>query len=390
MRRRWMWTWMSTALAATCTWSGGCNSVAKNDNPVLRPPPRRVSLDDSATEQRLAQAEGDDSKIRQASASSGIDDSEIFNARVIARVNGAPVFAGEVLDRYGEYLAKAREKLTPEEYAQLREAIIRRDLRSHIERRLLVERMKAKLKPDQIKLLEGHIDRMFENRVAELKKQLNVTTRTELELALNERGSTLANVRDAFATERIAMEFLFGNIERPDPPTRQQLVNFYQEHLDDYNIPARVKWQEVQVSVGRTKSKAKAEELIRQAQQALAAGTPFEQVAKQYSDGPTASSGGNWDWTRIGSLADQDLEKFVFQQSPGQLSDIYFGRGAFHIVRVIERQQEGRTPFADVQDEIEKKLQADGEKDLPKQFMDKLFAEAIIETDYDYLKPEEP
>lgn len=378
---------MSIALWAACGISVGCNSVGKHDNPVLKPPPTRISLDDSETEQRLAQKEAEGASIQQAGATTAADDSEVFNARVVARVNGAPVFAAEVLDRYGEYLGKAREKLTPDEYNQLREAIIRRDLRSHIERRLLVERMKSTLKPDQVKLLEGHIDRAFESRVNELKKQLNVTTRTELELALNERGSSLANVKDAFATERIAMEFLFSNVERPDPPTRQQMVDYYQQHLDDYKIPARVKWQEVQVSVSRMKTKSRAEEKIREAQQALAAGTPFGDVARQFSDGPTASSGGDWDWTRIGSLADQELEKFVFQQAPGRISEIYFGRGAFHIVRVIERQQEGRTEFAEVQAEIEKKLQESQEKDLPKQFVDKLVREAVIETEYDYLDP---
>ena len=379
---------MSTGLVALTGLVVGCKSLAKNDNPVLQAPPRRVTFDDSEVETRLAQASEPDSAIRQTSASSAVDDTEIFNARVVARVNGAPVFASEVLDRYGEYLGKAKEKLSPEEYVQLRDAITRRDLRSHIERRLLVERMKAKLKPEQITLLNSHLDRMFESRVEELKKELNVATRTELELALNERGTTLATVKDAFATERIAMEFLFSSIDRPDPPTRPELVNYYQEHLDDYRVPAQVKWQQVQVTAGRTLTKSDAEQKILQAREELVNGTPFAEVAKRVSDGPTSSSGGEWDWTRAGSLADTELEQLLFRLPVGEISPVHYARGSYHVVQVLDRRAEGVTPFSELQDEIEKKIIASREKDLPKQFVDKLYAEAIIETEYDYLEPE--
>lgn len=379
---------MSIGLVVPVTFVAGCKSLAKNDNPVLQPPPRRVSMDDSEVETRIAEAAQGKSDVRQVSASNNGDDTEVFNARVVARVNGAPVFAGEVLDRYGEYLGQAKAKLTPEEYVQLRDAIIRRDLRSHIERRLLVERMKSKLKPEQQQLLNTHLDRMFETRIEELKKELKVETRTELELALNERGTNLATVRDAYGTERIAMEFLFSSLERPDPPTRPQMVAYYQAHLNDYKIPARVKWRQVQVSVTRTQSRTAAEDKIKQARAELLEGTPFADVARKYSDGPTASSGGDWDWTRAGSLADTDLDKKLFALPVGEISDIHFARGSFHVVQVVDRQSEGRTPFAEVQDEIEQKMIAEGEKDLPKKFIDKLYAEAIIETDYDYLEPQ--
>lgn len=389
MHQWWKWTRNSAVLGTVWMLVPGCNSVGKHDNPVLQPPPRRVTMDDSEVETRIAAAEEPDSKIRQTSAAiSATDDTRVFNALVVAKVNGAPVFAGEVLDRYAQYLQKAREKLSPEEFAELREAIIRRDLRSHIERRLLVERMKSKLKPEQITMVNGHIDRMFEPRVEELKKEMNVSTRTELELALNERGTSLATVKDAFATERMAMEFLFSSIERPDPPTRPEMVAYYQEHINDYKVPARVKWQQIQVSVGRKYTKSQAEAQMGKAQEELNGGADFAAVARKYSDGPTASSGGEWDWTRSGSLADQQVEKLLYELPVGQVSEPQFSRGAYHLVKVLDRQSEGRTPFADVQAAIEEKMQQEREKDLPKQFVDKLYSEAIIETDYDYLEPQ--
>ncbi len=364
----------------------GCQALTKkHDNPVLQPPPRRVTLDDSKVEQRYAEAtkDGASSDVALASQSVAVDDdTQVFNAKVIAKVNGAPIFAGDVLDRYGDYLKTARQKLPPEDYPKLREAIIQRDLRSHIERRLLVERMRSSLKPDQAKQFEQHIDKLFETEVAKLKGELKALTRTELELALEERDSSLSAVREAFATNRMAMEYLASKIERPPTPTRPELVSYYQEHLDDFALPARVKWQQIQVSWDGSLSRSSAREKIVQAQHELQRGTPFEAVAKKYSDGPSAAEGGHWDWTRTGSLAETKLEEMLFELPVGKPSDIWEGKTSFQIVRIVDREKESRRPFADVQDEILEKITNERQKNLPQQFVKKLFDEAIIETPY--------
>jgi len=367
----------------------GCQALTKkHDNPVLQPPPRRVSLDQSKVEQQFADANAGENGSDIALASQTVevdDDTRVFNATVIAKVNGAPIFAGEVLDRYGDYLKTARQKLPPDEFLKLREAIIVRDLRGHIERRLLVERMRSTLKPDQAKQFEQHIDKLFEEEIAKLKGELKAYTRTELEIALNERDSSLAAVRQAFATNRMAMEYLASKVERPPQPTRPELVAYYQEHLDDYALPARVKWQQIQISWDGRNTKSSARQKIQQAQQELQAGTPFEAVAKKHSDGPTATEGGHWDWTQSGSLAESKLEAMLFEMPVNQPSEIWEGKSSFQIVRVVDRQKESRKPFTEVQDEIFTKISSDRQKNLPQDFVKKLFAEAVIETQYKIL-----
>lgn len=364
----------------------GCQALTKkHDNPVLQPPPRRVSMDDSQVEQRLAEAtkDGTTSTVLQASETvEAGDDTQVFNARIIAKVNGAPLFAGDVLDKYGDYLRVARTKLPPEDYIKLREAIIQRDLRGHIERRLLVERMRSSLSPDQAKQFEQHVDKLFEAEVAKLKGELKALSRTELEMALKERDSSLSSVRSAFATNRMAMEYLASKVERPPSPTRPELVAYYQEHLDDYAVPARVKWQQIQVSFDGRTSRKEARARIAQAQQELQQGAPFEAVVKKYSDGPTASEGGQWDWTRTGSLAESKLEELLFAQPIGKLSDVWEGKTAYHLIYVTDRETESRQPFAEVQDAIHERLDMERQKDLPQNFVRKLFDEAIIETPY--------
>jgi len=374
-------------LAVVLLTVAGCSTVRpKNDNPVMQPPPRRVSLDDSHTSGSVADHAGP-AEVKTASATDEEDDSRVFNAKVVARVNGAPVFAGEVLERYGPYLQTARNKLTPEQFQELRTSIIQRDLRGHIERRLLAERMRSSLKPDQVKQLEAHVEKLFEKEVTRLKHELKVSTRTELELALNERGTTLDAIKEGFITQRLAVEYVASHIERPAPITRPELVEYYQSHLSDYEIPARAQWQQIQVSWNQRQSFGEAEKKIGQARDALALGQSFEAVVKQFSDGPTASSEGRWDWTSRGSLAEVQVEEAIFTLPIGQPSPVIQGKSAFHIVKVLDRQAQTHHQFFDVQDEIAQKLEAERQQNLPQKFVEQLYNEAIIETPYDLSDP---
>lgn len=369
----------------------GCGSIQRpqNVNPVMHAPPRRMSLDDSSHKASSLADSSQTSDIRQAALRSAdqLDDAKVFNATVVARVNGAPVFAGEVLERWGPVLKTAQARLSPEDFAELRKAIVQLNLRGNIERKLLAERMRSSLKPEQIKQLEAHVDRLFEKEIEKLKQQLEVSTRTELELALNERGTTLEAYKEGFVTQRLAIEYVGSHIERPPPLTRPELVAYYQAHLDEYKIPARVLWQQVQVSWNPRFSREEAARKIEQARQALLRGESFEDVARQFSDGPTASEGGRWDWTNRGSLAEQKLEDTLFQLPVGTVSPVIEGRSAFHLVKVLDRQAESRRPFAELQDEIAEKLEAERRHNLPEQFVERLYQEAIIETSYD-LSPE--
>jgi len=362
----------------------GCNTLRpKSENPVMQPPPRRVSLDDS----HIENAEKPESEIKTASAvDDPADDTKVFNASVVARVNGAPVFAGDVLQNFGSLLETCRNRMTPDEYKEVRTALVQMNMRKSVQHRLLAERMKSGLKPEQIKQLDGHIDKMFEPQIKIMEEKFGASSKTELELKLNEHGTTLDAVKESFATERLAIEYVRSKMEHPQPITRPDLVAYYQEHLDEFKVPAKVQWQQIQVSFGQRVNQTDARKKIEQARGALARGQSFEEVVKQFSDGPTASSDGRWDWTNKGSLADQKLEDALYELPIGQPSPILEGRSAYHIVKVLDRQAETHLQFFDLQDEIAKKLESEGQAD-PEKFVEQLYNAAIIESGYD-LSPE--
>lgn len=391
-----------------------CNSLQKkHDNPVMVQAPRRVPNIEPDKETQIANGSPnseattpDGDQIKPASGlkadpwADWQDDTAIYNSKVAATVNGAPILNGDVLDRYAGVVISAREQMqflwshpeklprgqkppTPEDFEQLREVLVKRDLAMHVQRRLLVERMKSSLKPDQVKAMNAHIDQLFDKEIDKLKRELKVSTRTELELELNKKGTTLDNVKDNFATERLAMEYIVLKSEKPEPIDRLDLVAYYKEHLDEYAIPAKVKWEQIQVSFDQERSKSEAKKQIEAALKELDSGDPFDQVAKKYSDGPTAKAGGLRDWMEAGNLADTKLETKLFELPVGELSPPHEGPSEWQVVRIVERQQASRTPFGEVQDEIRKKIEDGQNKNRPKKLFEQLFSEAIIESKYD-------
>jgi len=374
--------------------------------------PRRfahLEPDDETSSVKTADSEESlekDAEIKTASGSKSNpwetweDDTAIFNAKVAAMVNGAPILNGDVLDRYSLVLIEQkkqmeavwtnREKLpagqprpTPDDFQQVREYLVRRDLPSHIQRKLLVERMKSSLKPDQIKMMNAHIDELFNSEVDKLKQQMKVSTRTELELELNKKGTTLQNVKDNFATERLAMEYIIMKSDKPAPIERSDMMAYYNEHIKDYEVPEKIRWEQIQVTFGPERSMSEAKKKIEEARKELDSGVPFAEVAKKYSDGPTARSGGARDWMERGNLADAKLEKILFSLKAGQRSSIYESASDFQIIGANEKKPAGRIPLGEVQDEIKQKLIQEQNKTRSTKFLKDLFSEAIIESPYD-------
>ena len=211
---------------------------------------------------------------------------------------------------------------------------------------------------------------------------MKVNNNTELEITLNKKGTTLKNVRDNFALERLAEECIHIKSEKPKAIERADLIAYYRAHPDAFNVTAKVKWEQIQISFSESVDRKAAIKKLEKAIAEVKSGIPLETVAKKYSDGPTAKDGGAWDWMEEGNLKDTKLEKKLFEMPTDVLSEIHEGPEAVSVVRVTERQEAGRKPFEDVQQEIYEIIQVQYRKEAWAKVMKKLFANAVIETQY--------
>jgi parvulin-like peptidyl-prolyl isomerase len=87
----------------------------------------------------------------------------------------------------------------------------------------------------------------------------------------------------------------------------------------------------------------------------LAAGVPFEEVARELSQGPRAKKGGD---QGVLSRADlpPEIANQIFDLAPNEISDIVVAEYGFHIFQISERYPEAQRPLDSVFPEIVEEL----------------------------------
>ena len=382
------WRFLLTLLLAIA----GCKGSGigpRVDNPVVGPPPpRRVGAKNVDPPQYATQDTSDDEAnsakneaVAQTSFKNGDSavPSSLDGNRVVASVNGAPIFEAEVLERYAESLAKYREQVSPEQYRQQCETLIERDLRPHVERKLLSEALRKTLKKEQQKQFDDFVKRQFKEQLDDMKADFKVTSTAELDRELQRRGTSIAMMEHQFKNKTLAQQYIASRVKSNKKLSRQDLFAYYQQHQKDYEVKPRVKWQQILIARGNEQqAQAKLKILV----DGIKQGRDFGELASELSDGPTAANQGLYDWTNEGSLADHDVEAALFKLPIGDVSDLFKTAQNFQVVRVLERKKGGHTPFDEVQDQIREKLQQADHQEEISTLLDELWKSATIDTPY--------
>jgi peptidyl-prolyl cis-trans isomerase D len=119
-----------------------------------------------------------------------------------------------------------------------------------------------------------------------------------------------------------------------------QLKQTYQENIDSYRFPQRVKVRHILIKFSGTspqdeaKAKTKAEMVL----QKLQHGGDFAKLAKQYSEDPgSASKGGEIGWIERGQTV-KNFEDTAFSMNAGQTSGLVKTQYGYHIIQVQAKQ----------------------------------------------------
>ncbi len=116
----------------------------------------------------------------------------------------------------------------------------------------------------------------------------------------------------------------------------------------------------------KAETKVAAEELLKTVKEGLAAGTPFADLAKEHSEGPSSVDGGALrgrnpklppgDYFARGDMVKPFEEACFDTLNPGDVSDLIETSFGFHIIKLEERKEPAPKTFAQVENEIRNKL----------------------------------
>ncbi|MCA8986611.1 MAG: peptidyl-prolyl cis-trans isomerase [Planctomycetaceae bacterium] len=373
----------------------GCQQISEHfnrvrpNNPVVGPPPPRISLEDSPSslEQspQLAMASGSRTgEIIPISQVVGSSSEPIEDSTVVAVVNSNQILASDIFSAYSRQLIAMKDKMPEDQFAIAKIELLKRDLPDHIERTLLSHALKTSLKQEQIEKLDSVLDQAFEEHVRKLLVKTGTTSALELDEKLKSEGTSLDDLRKTFGKHQLAMQYLSQHTEVQAEIGRVELLEYYNAHRADYSHPTRVKWQELRVSFAKHGGRTEALAELNKAVADLQAGKTFFEVAQKYSDGPTASNGGEWEWTTQGSLADEQVDETLFSLPLNGISRILESKDDFRVLRITAREDAHITRFEELQLEIRGKIMADLRKEKTNQVVQELKRTATIETIFDH------
>lgn len=338
----------------------------------------------------ILQASGDepDSEVVQAQhlAAAPLNEAQsLAAAMVVARVGPEVVLEADLLTPKAlEWLAQVSPGLPPEKVRELRLQICQQVLPSHIETLLVYVDACREIPADKLPEIRANVDKAFdEQQLPRMMKEDGVANSLEYEQRLRSQGMSLDRMRKMFFERGLAQEWLRKNVGEVEEIPHADLIAWYQNHLADYEFPAKARFEALSVKMGLKRSRSQAWDLLAAMGNEVLGGRPFEEVAKGRSEGPTAYQGGSFDWTGQGSLASKTLDEAIFSLPVGELSAIIEDGEMLHIVRVVERTPAGRTPFLDAQVGIRETLLEERRRAATDEYLAKLKDRTPVWTVFD-------
>jgi peptidyl-prolyl cis-trans isomerase SurA len=292
--------------------------------------------------------------------------------QVAATVNGVPIFCDDVLrgipDEIARNLAqferavaeskdKPQEGKVKEAYRNYRRQVIEHYMKDLVQQELLIQALKLRVKEEQLNGLKKQLDKVFDTEDLPVAiKKAGVTTAAELEQKLESQGSSIEALRAASRNRQLAQQYMGKEATSNIGYDRPDVLKYYEENKKSYAITAKAKWEQIQLKFaangGKEGALKKAEEIGKR----LDAGEVFAVIAKECSNGPTASNGGLWPRTEQGSIKSKEIDKVLFELPIGEVSEPIETQTSIDIIRVIDRTDAGYERFEDVQEDIKNHL----------------------------------
>ena len=241
-------------------------------------------------------------------------------------------------------------------------------LKDLIDRQLIVQAFKK----------EGYQipDHYLDQRVQDIIRENFNGDRNTFIKTLQAQTFTLGEFRKLETEKMIVQAMRHKNVEVNTIVSPNKIQDYYRKHAAEFTSKEQVKLRMIMISAGtsdRAGQKAMAEEVLSK----LVNGAQFDRMAQIYSEDSTRDLGGDWGWIDRGTLT-APLEKIAFGLRLGKVSNIVEVGGNYYILKVEGRQGGVTRPFAEVRDEIEKKLTSEEAQAMQERWLASLRQKAYI------------
>jgi len=244
-------------------------------------------------------------------------------------------------------------------------------------------------------------------RLDEMRKEMKLETMEELEKAAEAQGASYEdfkqNLRNQIVTQRVIGQEVGSHLAM----NKEEEKRFYEQHRAEMERPEQVRLSEILIApktpakpavggeAGKTgpptPSPAEAEAALAAAEakaldvlEQLHKGAKFEDLAKKYSDGPSAKDGGDLSYFKRGTLS-KELEDKVFALKPGEITDVIRTKQGYVILQTTEHQMAGIPTLKEIEPRIQDALYMQKLQPALRAYLTTLREEAFIDIKTGYV-----
>ncbi|MCR5164548.1 MAG: peptidylprolyl isomerase [Thermoguttaceae bacterium] len=315
------------------------------------------------------------------------------HGQVLAQVGSQVILAGDIVQAVDKIMQANKEKIPDQFWDLQREVLIRNFLEQSIEGKLIYCDVLRNVPAEGIKQNFELIDKVFEDQELPARmKKAGAEHREDYEKILAEEGSCIQKQKYLYREVVFCQQWLMKTLPQNPTVSYIEIKDYYDAHPKEFETPPEASWEELVVRKNRFYSRDEAyQEIVRIGSMVAVQNRPFEEVAKEFSQGATASNGGKCDPVKPGQLASKPLEEAIFSQPVGELSaKIIEDEKSFYIIRVLERKELVKHPLSEVQTKIQNTIKTNKINTAREEYLAKLRREIPVFTVFDGIPtPEE-
>ncbi len=230
---------------------------------------------------------------------------------------------------------------------------------AQIKREVLEDLIKEKLLEERAKEMSvSASDEEIETAVERVKRQYNLATDQEFDAALASSNMTREDLRRQMRQTIILQKVIGRDVTSKLEISEDMLRLEYERQKEKlYRVPesARVSEIVIRFAANDGAAREKAVARLEEARAKLTAGTPFAELAKEYSEGNARDRGGDLGSVSKGELLPA-LDAAVFGDSPQEFPPPALQPRSIHLFRVTDRKPAGYRAFADVSEDLKKRI----------------------------------
>ena len=297
---------------------------------------------------------------------------------IVARVNDQIITRRDLDHELYVIQSEVRSRIQDREQAmRFWQTQKRTVLREMIDTRLLLQ------KAEELGVAPN-VDDDVSAQIETMRKESGIPSLEAMDQAMRRQGLSLAQMREKLRQraiqERLLGIMVYSRITLLTP----EIQEFYDQNREQYTEPEEVELSEILfLTEGKEKDqvRARAEEVLDR----LKAGDSFEELAKEHSEGPTASRGGSIGSFKRGSMQEVQ-ETAVNKLKDGEYGGLIEADYGFQILKLLKRKPARQLDLETVRPHIQQQLYMKKAAPQLKKYVEGLREESFIYVDPSYQK----